>query len=51
MMEVLSDIVFLGSDMMEVLSDILLLGSGMMEVLSDMTEVTHCTNTGGRESR
>ena len=42
---------FLGSGIMEVLSDIVLLGSGMMEVLSDMTEVTHCTNTGGRESR
>ena len=51
MMEVLSDIVFLGSGMMEVLSDMVFLGSGMMEVLSDMTEVTHCTNTGGRESR
>ena len=35
-MEVLSDIVLLGSGMMEVLSDIVLLGSGMMKVLSDI---------------
>ena len=38
-MEVLSDIVLLGSSMMEVLSDIVLLGSGMMKVLSDISSI------------
>ena len=38
-MEVLSDIVLLGSSMMEVLSDIVLFGSGMMKVLSDISSI------------
>ena len=38
-MEVLSDIVLIGSSMMEVLSDIVLFGSGMMKVLSDISSI------------